>query len=173
MPKIKVLLPTNGWQPGQIVEVTQTDLESINVGEPRPRVEIIPDNVEAPPAAVAPEPPKGKYDDDEDGTPCTREDIHGKVSEGVWTRDAEGKLTCTPTVSTESTTVPADALNKPATTEAAPQIAGDTIATGATAPNAASNLTGMPPTQPEVETTAAQEPQAADPPAEGDTASGN
>lgn len=59
--KFKVLLPTNGFEPGSIVELTQEEADRYNAGEERPRVEVVP---EAAAAAAAGESSEQKKDDE-------------------------------------------------------------------------------------------------------------
>lgn len=77
--KFKVLLPTNGFAAGDVVELTQAQADNYNAGEPTPRVEAVND---APAAAGVGETPKteGEGSGDtppsgeaQDGTPPSSE----------------------------------------------------------------------------------------------------
>lgn len=62
MPNFKVLLPTNGFEVGSKVELTQEEADRFNAGEPTPRVELVPETPVAPepapePTEEAPTPP--------------------------------------------------------------------------------------------------------------------
>lgn len=61
MPKYKVLLPTNGYEVGSIVELSEEVAANFNGGEPTPRVELIPEEP-APEVAPAEVPPANEED---------------------------------------------------------------------------------------------------------------
>lgn len=54
--KYKVLLPTNGFEVGSVVELTEAEAANLNAGEPTPRLEEV---QESQPPAGEPTPPTG------------------------------------------------------------------------------------------------------------------
>jgi hypothetical protein len=71
--KYKILLPTNGYEVGSEVELTEEQANNFNAGEPTPRVELV---AEAAPEAVVPPTTEGEPTppaNDEDQTPPNNE----------------------------------------------------------------------------------------------------
>lgn len=94
MPKYKVLLPTNGFEVGSEVELSEEQAANFNGGEPTPRVQLVVDAAasgsgEAPQNEGGEAPPQGEQPpaNDETQTPPASDD---GANDGAGSGEGEG-----------------------------------------------------------------------------------